>query len=666
VDEIDEDALDAALQTAEANLSAGALADARVAYETAEAMLVRERGPRLAEVLERLARIARDEGRADDAVRLLDRALAEVPRFHAALVARIEIAHAASDPATAVAMHARLAAMSDEDDQRFVHLGALAGDALAAAARAVRAALEIRQADRNLVGLLRTLCEAAGDWVGAVNAAVAYAEITTEPRERARAFVVAAELCEVRAGNIDRAVALYEAAIADDPATKGAFEAIESVLARSGDHEALARAYQRQLERLEEAGSTSGVRGILARLAVVCEESLDDVAGAISALDRLCTLAPDDVEARAHLAELLDRVGETALAVRCLEVAAERGPSRVETFRSLRELFIRRSEVDRAFAATAVLVHLGEADPDEQAAYQAFAPTSTLSPSRPIAADEWTAVLPPGDVDVARLVSLVAGPARAARLEALRVAGRLPVLDPKDRQDPDKTTVTAVRTVAWAARLLGLPIPEIHARSHDPGGLAMAASATPVLVLGRGILHGHGVPELAFAFARELAFHQATSYLGPLFPSTAELKTLVMAAMGVAMPELSTAGEVSVLRNSLAARLGDDERRELSAVVRTIAARGGALDLSRWLRGAESLACRAGLLACGDLTAAARMLAIDGRVIGGMTGAERVRSLVPFSIGADYAALRAAIGVSAASARRSSTRPPPSHSPVSA
>ena len=666
MDEIDEEALDAALQAGEANLSVRALEDARAAYETAEAMLVRERGPRLAEVLERLARIASAEGRVDAAVRLLDRALAEVPRFHAALVARIEIAHAAGDPATAVAMHARLAAMSDEDDQRFVHLGALAGDALAAAARAVRAALEIRRADRTLLALLRTLCEAAGDWVSAVNAAVAYAEVTTEPTERARAFVAAAELCEVRAGNVDRAVALYEAAIADDPTTKGAFEAIESVLARSGDHEALARAYERQLERLAEAGSTSGVTGILERLAVVSEESLDDVAAAISALDRLCALAPDDVEARARLAALLDRIGETALATRCLEVAAERAPSRVATFRSLRELLFRRGEIDRAFAATAVLVHLGEADPEEQAAYQAIAPTATLSPTRPIQPDEWTAVLPPGDVEVARLVALVAGAARAARLDALRGAGRLPVLDAKDRQDPDKTTITAVRTVAWAARLLGLPVPEIHVRPHDPGGLAMAASPQPVLVLGRGILHGHGVPELAFAFARELAFHQATSYLGPLYPGTAELKNLVMAAMGVAMPELPVTGDAVPLRASIAGRLGEDERRELSAVVRTIATRGGALDLSRWLRGAEILACRAGLLACGDLTAAARMLAIDGRVIGGMNGAERVRSLVPFSIGAEYAAIRAAVGVSAATPRRPSTMPPPSRAPVSA
>src|SRR5207253_2837247 len=104
--------------------------------------------------------------------------------------------------------------------------------------------------------LLGTVREASGDVAAAVNAGVLLAEVTEDPRDRARAFVAAADLCASRMGNVDRAVALYEAAIADDPATRGAFEAIEGVLEKSADHGALAAAYVRQLERLLEAGET--------------------------------------------------------------------------------------------------------------------------------------------------------------------------------------------------------------------------------------------------------------------------------------------------------------------------------------------------------------------------------------------------------------------------
>jgi hypothetical protein len=43
------------------------------------------------------------------------------------------------------------------------------------------------------------------------------------------------------------------------------------------------------------------------------------------------------------------------------------------------------------------------------------------------------------------------------------------------------------------------------------------------------------------------------------------------------------------------------------------------------------------------------MHAIDGRAIGGMSAAERVRDLVPFSVSQRYSGLRSAIGVAARS-----------------
>jgi len=41
------------------------------------------------------------------------------------------------------------------------------------------------------------------------------------------------------------------------------------------------------------------------------------------------------------------------------------------------------------------------------------------------------------------------------------------------------------------------------------------------------------------------------------------------------------------------------------------------------------------------------VLAVDGRAIAGMTAAERVRDLVPFSVSQRYSGLRSALGVAA-------------------
>ena len=57
------------------------------------------------------------------------------------------------------------------------------------------------------------------------------------------------------------------------------------------------------------------------------------------------------------------------------------------------------------------------------------------------------------------------------------------------------------------------------------------------------------------------------------------------------------------------------------------------------------MACRAGLLACGDVNVAARLIAIDGRTIGGLSASDRVRDLIAFSVSEPYARIRAALGV---------------------
>ena len=77
----------------------------------------------------------------------------------------------------------------------------------------------------------------------------------------------------------------------------------------------------------------------------------------------------------------------------------------------------------------------------------------------------------------------------------------------------------------------------------------------------------------------------------------------------------------------------------------------GIFYLKPWIRSIELAACRAGLLVCGDITAASRMLAVDGRVVGGLSAADRIRDLVPFSISERCSKVRRAIGIGATIAR---------------
>src|ERR1019366_7084086 len=307
--------------------------DASTGYSLCNHLLSDEVGPRRAEVLTCLGQIAETRGNTEEATHWLDHALAIFPTHRGALAMRLQLARRLGDPATAAAMAKRLLAFATADDERIALLTAAADDGLRVAVDMMHTALSIRPHDALLLDRLRAVHEASADWSRAVDVAVAAAEQLRDRQARARAFVEAAATSASRAKNVGRAVALYEAAIADDPEVPGAFEAIEKVLLDDGDYAGAERAYVRQLQRL--AGRGAAEAALLDKLARVRQDRLGDARGAIEALDRLAVLRPDDVDARTRLAGLLEAKGEDALAIKCLEVAALYAPSRPETFRAM-------------------------------------------------------------------------------------------------------------------------------------------------------------------------------------------------------------------------------------------------------------------------------------------------------------------------------------------
>lgn len=629
---------------ASALLDEGRTAEAALAYARCELLLAQEKSPRRAEVLTNLARIARTTVGARDAVGLLDLALAIFPAHRGAVAERLAVARELEEHAVAAMLGLRSFAFAEDDGARLGVLEGVVRDALATAASAVRSALQIRRGDRPLLERMRAIHEAAGEFAPAVNVAVSIAETIADPVERARAFVAAADLCAERAGNVDRAVALYEAAIADDPAVPGAFEAIEQVLLDSGDIEGTERAYVRQLERLAGAERTEGRRvQLLHKLATLREDRLADWQGAAAALDQLVALRPNDADARIHLATLLQEHEEDALAVRCLEIGAAAAPKHVPTFRALHRVSVKRNDLDRAFAAASVLVHHEEADPDEQALYRAHAPRVALQPQHAVD-DAALAMLTPDDHDpvVAAIVAAISDAAVGIRLDQHKAQKQLPKLG--ERQDLEKTTISAVRTVGWAARFFAIKPPAVYVRPGEVFAFAQLPALEPSLGLGDGVLTGRSIPELAFLLGYELSIVRSYGRFLSFFPALNDVRSLVVAGIALVM-QSEVPGDIATLRSALAPRVDAVQRLKIQNAVRALGERGGQLDVLRFLRSTERMACRAGLLACGDVNVAAHQVAIDGRALAGLTAADRVKDLIGFSVSEPYARLRSALGI---------------------
>jgi len=622
-------------------------AGARQRYAAADALLGSESSARHALVLVSLGELERGQGRAREAAELLDRALAIAPSHIGALRGRAALAREQGESVVAAALLHRLVPHLDAEAERLDALTLIASESLGAARDAIAQALALRPGDRALLERLRAVHEAAGSWDQAVDVSVQIAERIEAPGERARSLVQAARLASEKARSLPRAIALYEAAIEDDPSVPGAFAAIEAELVRAGDHQGLTRAYERQLDRLGGAGAEARVE-LLRKLAHTHRRALGDPRRAIAALDRLVLERPHDAEARVELAELLRETDQIALATRVLESAAELAPERAETYRSLLALFERAGDADRAYGASSVLVALGEADLDEQLRYAQHAPESLPPIAAPLDDDAWELLTAPQHpAAVHALMAAIEPAALAGWFEEHGALARGSLPPPATRQDPQRSTVLAVKTFHWASRILGLPEHAIHATPQNPRlTVATLPTLTPAVVLGRAALSGRSLSELAFMAGHHLAFSRPGCRLLAFHPDLDALRRLAAAAAAIVQPELGAGLDDATrqLRDHLGAHLDAPHRERAAAAVAELLA-AGTVDIGAWLRSIETTACRTALLVSGDVTVAGSVLAITGAPPDGRTARERARQLLPFAVSQPYSALRHLLGI---------------------
>ena len=626
----------------------GKLGEARSAFERAELLLRGDVGPRRVLVLLSLAEIERAQGNVEAAVRWLDRALAIAPTHRGALETRIALAQENGESSLAAALLDRLVSRLESPEKKVDVLRAIADASLQAARVAIEQASALMPSDVQLLERLRAVNEAAGQWGAAVSALVQIAERTSAPSERAKVLVNAARLCSGRARQTQRAVALYEAAIEDDPHVPGAFEAIEAELVHASDAEGLAAAYGRQIERLAATGDTDEQPDILRRLASVQRQALADSAAAIATLRRLLAHQPFDVPALLELAELHEASGNLTEATRLLESVVSVDPTRVDVFRWLVRLFKASGDSDRTYCACSALVAMGEADLDEQLIFAQHRPETLPVAKAKLNEEAWARLLPEAHPRILDELSIAL---EQVAFDAWYGGDAKRSMPPAgEKVNPQKTTVSAARCFTWAAQLLGLPEPDIYLQ---PSQMRIGMRLLPVrklsIELGHPVLSGWGVSDLAFLAAHHLTYARPGWRIITLLGSRDDIRELMMAGMSVARPDVPGLAELGSRSREFAQQLGGHMTPEVKEVVgglvEKVMGNGGSLDVFAWLRCVEEAAGRAGLLASSNLTVASNVLAIAGSSPGGQSAAERARGLLAFCASQQHSELRKWLGV---------------------
>ena len=436
----------------------------------------------------------------------------------------------------------------------------------------------------------------------------------------------------------DDALAAFhlERALDLEPGRTEALAALETIFLRHGDARPLERLYRRLLYRAQSRSAPTEVT-LWMRLGKLYREHLDDVDGARAAYGNAQRLAPGDAAVTEAITDLERTARPLDQTFDELRHRWRRDLTAPQPGVEMMRLASEAERHDAAFLVASSLVALGEANASAEALYQRYKPRFVMRAHRPLTPELWNQLRHPDDgLELGALMELAAPVVRELTpmtLDDLEV-------DESMRVDDGDLPQGFLRMRSYLAGLFGVDAPGVFVRSDFGRQIHVGAVDPPVLLAGDDALAAPERGELAFRLARAMTYLWPGRAVGGSRPARF-LKRVVLAIFADAAPKAAEqilADDPDAARAHEALGLLDEEaRNQARAVVLRLVSRAPQFNLSRWARGLNRTADRAGLLACGDLPAAVRYAADSGA---------QGDDLIEFAISPAFLSLRTELGLS--------------------
>ena len=608
-------------------------------------------------------KLAQDKKR--EAETNFEKALAVSTKHQRSLDGLIMLALDAKEWSRVATFRKKRADALDDEDERAAELCRLADvleqqcDDPQKAALALEGSDAARAGDIGVLSRLERLHTSLRQWPKLIAVLDELYRHASEPKVRGGYRFAQADVVLGRLREEPRGLAFLELALDEDPQNDRALSALIAVRTRREEWAELAAVYERLIDRCAGLGDRERAWEVCRKLGVLRRDRLLDGPGAIEAFRGAVEVRPDDAESRAALAELYAAKGDRTVAVSELEKVAAVAPTRAQTYRRLHELHSRAQRPDRAWLTATCLEELGAADVSHELVIEQFRPDGPIRPTTALEDAWWDECLraPGADPIVCDILRAVSATAIALRLEELAAKKKLPVLDPASKQDKG-STASVVRTFVWAARALGIEVPDLYLFDDVPSGIAAVPAEAPGTALGPQVRSGMTVQQLAFLAGRHLTYYRPEHYALVFFPTLADVSSLVLASVRLVIPAISVpppADNESRVATNLSARLSAEKKAAIENAVERLDARGGKLDLLSWIRHVELTASRAGLLLAGDLRVPMRLMKEESRAIGELSSETKRGDLLAFCASDEYGKLRERMGVAIHSSALGST-----------
>jgi tetratricopeptide (TPR) repeat protein len=503
------------------------------------------------------------------------------------------------------------------------------------------------------------LQRARGESENAAQTSALLIDLVKDPKERAErrrdAAVLLAEQGEVR-----EAAALLDQSLGEDPNDEGALAALCDLADRLPAGFGLAERLTRALDALPPPANQPAARARRARLWQRHGElsRARDPDLAIAAFERVVELVPDQLPAREELAVLYgDRPSHDDDAIENHRRLLDADITRSSSLRALAGIYARRGQIDRTRCCYEVLSLIGTATPAEQAFLEAN-PPAAMTADEPYAsildeADRQAHLALPEATMMSEIFSCLWAGAPGLigqRLDDFGVSAR-------DKVSP-MADLDLGKIFGQVGKALGNKKTALYVRGDGPPeDVTIVVQAPPALIVGPGLAADVPAAEVRFQIARGLELTRP-EYILAAGVRPKQFTALFAGVLKAFHPRhakrRATTGDAAAEQ---AAKLKKNVPYKVSKQLVELFQGLGTTSWSslRWRAVVHEIGNRTGLVLCGELATAARIVIRDSGAAGteapsteeirGLTRTnEPLRELLRFAISDDYFGLREKLG----------------------
>jgi len=505
------------------------------------------------------------------------------------------------------------------------------------------------------------------EWSKAVETLEKLGGLETEPPIRARCRYTLAAIYRDELKEYAKAVAVFTQVLEDDPMFLKAFDAIERLLTESRSWKELARAYRRQLKRLPADAPVDLKLRLWDALASVASKQLRNRESALLALEVASQLDRDNFARQEQLARAYHDAGPSAVGktIAQHQLLISRKPDRIASYLALAPLFYQTGAHDRMWCVAGALVYLAQADAPLATFYENFRPTQLPEAAGRMTEELWRKILHPGeDPYLGALLGLLAPAIAISNANPHKAIG----VDRGDRVDILGSAWPHAAALRYVANAFEATPPDVFLKKDAPGTVSIVNlkeknTLTPALVVGPAFGQWTRQSEVIFDLAKRMVLMRSERFPRFALGTPALLEIAVRAGLllgGCPIGNGVHGDEVDKMAKTFDGLLSPALRAELKLVAkRFVEARGDKLDLPLWIVASDLTAARAALALCGDIGAAARVLAAEPSGQSPMALRDRIFDLLAFSVSEDHFAVRAALGLHVNIAPPTTTPPGP-------